>query len=57
MIQEEFLNDNTLIKHYSDKNLMLLQVETGNKYEEAIDIVPCKYTYEETNEIIPKIED
>lgn len=57
MIQEEFLNDNTLIKHYSDKNLMLVQVETGNKYEEAIDIVPCKYTYEETNEIIPKIED
>lgn len=57
MVQEEFLNDNTLIKHYSDKNLMLLQVETGNKYEEAIDIVPCKYTYEETNEIIPKIED
>jgi hypothetical protein len=57
MIQEEFLNDNTLIKHYSDKNLMLLQVETGNKYEEAIDIIPCKYTYEETNEIISKIED
>jgi hypothetical protein len=27
-----------------------LQNETGEKYGEAIDCVPCQYTYTETNE-------
>lgn len=48
MILTEFLNDGTLIKHYSDKNVMLLQVETGTMYSDPIDVVPCRYTYEET---------
>ncbi len=50
MIVTEFLNDNTLIKHYSDKGVLLLQKETGIKYLDPIDIVPCPYTYEETEE-------
>jgi hypothetical protein len=50
MIKTELLKDGTLIRHYSDSGMKLLQVETGNVYDEAIDIVPCKYTYEETNE-------
>lgn len=50
MIQTELLRDGTLIKHYSDTGMLLLQVETGAKYGEAIDVVPCRYTYEETNE-------
>ena len=25
------------------------QIETGNIYEDAIDIMPCAYTYEETD--------
>ncbi len=50
MIQTELLNNGTLIKHYSDAGMLLLQVETGAKYGEAVDIVPCPYTYEETNE-------
>ena len=37
-----------LIKHYSDKNVFIRQVETGNEYAEAIDWYPCQYTYEET---------
>lgn len=49
MILTEFLNDNTLIKHYSDKNVMLLQVETGIMYSDPIDVVPCAYTYKETD--------
>lgn len=52
MIQTEYLNDGTLIKHYSDKGVMLLQVETGAKYADPIDVVPCRYTYEETEELI-----
>ena len=52
MILTEFLNDDTLIKHYSDKGVMLLQNETGMKYAEPIDIYPCPYTYVETEELI-----
>lgn len=27
---------------------MIRQIETGNVYQEAVDILPCIYTYEET---------
>lgn len=57
MIKTEFLNDGTLIKHYSDSGFMLLQVETGAKYSDPIDIFPCPYTYEETNELIETEEE
>lgn len=50
MIITEHLNDGTLIKHYSDAGFLLLQNETGAKYSEPIDIVPCPYTYTETDE-------
>ena len=52
MIKTEYLNDNTLIKHYSDAGYLLLQNETGAKYAEPIDLVPCQYTYTETNELV-----
>lgn len=52
MILTEYLNEGTLVRHYSDKDVMLLQVETGAKYADPIDLVPCIYTYEETDEII-----
>ena len=35
-------------RRYSDQNVKLRQVETGHLYDEAVDIVPCPYTYEET---------
>lgn len=57
MIKTEYLNEGTLIKHYSDSGFMLLQVETGIKYSGPIDIVPCQYTYEETNEPVEMDED
>lgn len=59
MILTEYLNDGTLIKHYSDKGFLLLQVETGAKYAEPIDVVPCVYTYTETEELIeePEVEE
>lgn len=56
MIKTEYLNDGTLIKHYSDAGLMLLQNETGIKYADPVDVVPCRYTYTETDEPIEVIE-
>lgn len=52
MIVTEYLNNSTLVRHYSDKDYLLLQNETGVKYNEAIDIVPCRYTYAETDELV-----
>ena len=51
MIIEEYLNDNTLIKRYSDKGFLLLQNETGLKYSEAIDHISSNNTYTETEEL------
>lgn len=52
MIKTEYLQDGRLIRHYSDNGMMILQVETGREYADTIDIVPCKYTYEETDKPI-----
>lgn len=45
-----------LIKHYAeDENgdkYYIIQEETGIKYEETIDVYPCRYTYKSTNEKI-----
>ena len=57
MIKTELLKDGALIRHYSDSGMKLLQVETGVVYDEAIDIVPCQYTYEETNTPIETTEE
>ena len=46
----------TQIRHYSDKDLKIRQIETGILYDDAVDIVPCRYTYEESNEPIEDIE-
>ena len=56
MIQTELLKSGALICHYSDKGMKLLQVETGIMYDEAIDIVPCRYTYVETDKRVEKEE-
>lgn len=56
MIVTELLNDGTLIKHYSDAGFMLLQVETGIMYSDPVDVVPCRYTYEETDVLIEQEE-
>jgi hypothetical protein len=57
MILTEYLRDNTLIKHYSDKGVLLLQQETGLKYADPVDVVPCVYTYIETDEPIETEEE
>lgn len=57
MIKYEYLNDATLVRHYSDAGFMLLQNETGILYSDPIDAVPCRYTYTETEELIEKEEE
>lgn len=46
-----------LIRHYSDKNKMIKQVETGVEYTDAIDIYPCKYSYIESENDITEGEE
>ena len=45
-----------LEKRYSDEGKLILQVETGQKYDAAIDVIPCRYTYAETDEPIDPVE-
>lgn len=45
-----------LYRSYSDEGYFIRQVETGNVYSEAIDVEDAPYTYEETDELIPKEE-
>ena len=50
--------DDKLIKHYAEDSqgnkYYIKQVETGIEYDEAIDVIPCRYTYSVTDK---KIED
>ena len=48
MIVSEMVGDD-LIRHYSDSGKLIRQVETGVEYVEAVDLCPCRYTYEETD--------
>lgn len=41
-----------LYRNYSDKGLYIKQEQTGNIYDEAIDIENAPYTYVETTELI-----
>lgn len=43
-----------LYRHYSDKGVMLRQVETDISYSEPIDIEEAPFTYEETDELIER---
>ena len=52
MIIVELVDDGTRERRYSDKGVKLLQKETGYLYDDAVDVIPCRYTYEETDEPI-----
>lgn len=49
MIVKETLSE-TLVRHYSDEGKPIRQIETGIVYGEAVDVIPCRYTYEEITE-------
>lgn len=40
-------------KHYSDSGVFIRKIGTEELYEEALDGVPCPYSYEETATEIP----
>lgn len=45
-----------LHRTYSDEGKVILQNETGNRYEEAIDVESAGFTYTETDEYIEGID-
>lgn len=49
IVQEQVEN---LLHTYSDEGYFILQNETQIKYEEAYDVIPIRYTYSETDELI-----
>ena len=42
------LDENNVL-HYSDQGFKIRQIETGDLFNDAGDLIPCVYTYEETN--------
>lgn len=50
------INGRTLIKHESDCGKMIRQVESGREYSSAVDVIPCRFTYEETEKDIKSRE-
>ena len=51
------INGRTLVRTYSDANLMIRQDSTGNIYSEAVDPVGSGRTYTETDTPIERTED
>lgn len=56
MIKREFYKERNdgvkLYKTYSDENYRIQKVGTDEIYDEAIDVFPIQYNYEETSEKI-----
>lgn len=56
MIKKELFKERKdgikLYRTYSDENYRIKQVETGNIYDEAIDVEDANFTYVEINEEI-----
>lgn len=48
------INNKQFIKTYSDQNKYVKQVETGRVYKTAIDVLPIRYTYIESDKKIEK---
>lgn len=55
MIQAEII-DNMVVRHWSDANMKIRQIETGTLWNDAVDIIPCPYTYEETDIPIDEVD-
>ena len=55
-IIEQMIDENTVL-HYSNVGVKIRQIETGGLFDEAGDLIPCAYTYEETDIPIDSQED
>ena len=47
MLKTEVIGNCT--HNYSDSHMKIRQIETNILYDDAMDITPCPYTYEETD--------
>ena len=62
IIQETYIDENgvkhdNLIRTYSNAKKVIKQLETGAEYDEAIDILPVRFTYSETDkDIVVEVE-
>ena len=56
MLKSQFIEPDR-VRYYSDEGYYIRQIETGILYEDAVHNLPCLYTYEETDELIPIIEE
>ena len=56
MVQSELIENGERVRHWSDAGLKLRQIETGVIYEDAVDVMPCQYSYEETEEPLEEAE-
>ena len=54
--EEVILGGNTFLHTYSDSNFYIEQIETGSIYDETYDVIPCRFTYCETDKLIEKEE-
>lgn len=54
-LKSEIIKDK-LIRHYAEdengKHYKIRQVETGVEYDEAVDLLPCRFTYVVTDKEI-----
>lgn len=50
MLKSELIENGERIHHWSDAGLKIRQGETGIVYDDAVDVMPCRYSYEETDE-------
>lgn len=46
----------TVERRYSDAGVMLRQIETDTLWPDAVDVKPCRFTYEETDLPVPDEE-
>lgn len=46
--EEKIVGNKKFLHTYSDE-FYILQNETGIEYEDAMDLIPCPYTYSETD--------
>ena len=59
MLKVENISDK-YIRHSSDEGKKIRQIETVILYDDAVDVMPCRFTYEETDidaEILIDAED
>ena len=58
MIKQDYVVNDGIpsVYTYSTENKVIIQNETGIKFEDAIDVLPLMFTYTETEETIPPAE-